>query len=317
MQLPLGELAKRGHQATWTREIRTNSVTGEPLVMADTVVAQRFGETAVLNGIWEKLAARPNRPRMVYELDDDLLNIDFEANPIGHRAYSTAVAKDGLRRCAELADVCTVSTEPLAEVLRQFNPNVVVIPNAIPATMLDLPDTRRTDGTVTVGWAGSDTHGRDFDEIASELVRFVNRSRNVEFHAIGALFPSLTKIQPGRLRHTRWFKDVPEYHASLDFHVGVIPLRPSIFNNSKSAVKALEFAARGIPVVASDVGPYSDFVRHGETGFLTSRPHEFARYLRDLVNDQEMREAMGKKARELAAEHTIDKRADEWEQVLA
>jgi glycosyltransferase involved in cell wall biosynthesis len=80
-------------------------------------------------------------------------------------------------------------------------------------------------------------------------------------------------------------------------------------------VKALEMAALGIPCIASDVGPYSGFVRHGETGFLVRRPHEWARYLRQLL-DPVARQEMGDKARALAADYTIETNIELWEKAL-
>jgi glycosyltransferase involved in cell wall biosynthesis len=212
--------------------------------------------------------------------------------------------------------VVTVSTEPLAEVMRRINPNVRVVPNMVPAALLDLPDVRRTDGVVTVGWAGSHTHAMDFAEIASELVRFFPRNPNCEYHAIGGLFPSMQGLSAKHVRISSWKDNVWDYYRALDFHVSLAPLRPHVFNRSKSPVKALEMAARGIPIVASDVGPYPGFVRHGKTGFLAVRPHEWPKYLRELVDDMAMREEMGAAARSLAAAHTIEGGWQRWVEAL-
>ena len=91
------------------------------------------------------------------------------------------------------------------------------------------------------------------------------------------------------------------YHAAKH---GVIGL-------TKSA--AMEYAARGIPVVASDCEAYRGFVEHGVTGFLVRYEHEWDRYLRDLVNDEAMREQMGAAAKRLAAQHTIQARYGAWQ----
>jgi glycosyltransferase involved in cell wall biosynthesis len=95
----------------------------------------------------------------------------------------------------------------------------------------------------------------------------------------------------------------------------VIPLRPHVFNDSKSAVKALELAALGVPCIASNVGPYAGFVRHGETGFLASRRHEWHHYLQQLL-DPAVRKEMGAKARALATKNTIERNAHLWEKAL-
>lgn len=93
-------------------------------------------------------------------------------------------------------------------------------------------------------------------------------------------------------------------------------LRPHVFNQSKSWIKALEAAALGIPIVASDLLPYRGFIDHGVTGFLVKRDHEWGQYLRALVEDEAMRLEMGKAAREKAVDYTIEKNYTVWEKVL-
>jgi glycosyltransferase involved in cell wall biosynthesis len=89
-----------------------------------------------------------------------------------------------------------------------------------------------------------------------------------------------------------------------------------VFNQAKSAIKATECAALGIPVVASAVRPYEDFVHHGVTGLLVHRDHEWGRHLRALVNDPAMRAEMGAAAREHARQYTISRLAPAWEKAL-
>lgn len=133
---------------------------------------------------------------------------------------------------------------------------------------------------------------------------------------MGGDYSANLRIPVDRYRWTDWTKGVPAYLRSIDFHIGLIPLRPHVFNNSKSAVTALSYAGLGIPVVASDVGPYRDFVRHGETGFLVKEPGDWVRYVRELVRNEQLRKEMGEAARQLAAEHTIEKNAHLWEGAL-
>jgi glycosyltransferase involved in cell wall biosynthesis len=85
-----------------------------------------------------------------------------------------------------------------------------------------------------------------------------------------------------------------------------------VFNESKSPLKALEYAAMGIPVIASDFGPYPEFVVHGVTGFLAKREKDWRDHIRELAADADLRESMGKKARELAAQHTIEGNWHRW-----
>jgi glycosyltransferase involved in cell wall biosynthesis len=308
-ELPAGELARRGHTTA------VNTVMPEEwLHTADVIVGQRVcnpGSTIR----WQQLA-REGRARLVYEVDDDLLDVDPSNGP-AWPFFSRPEIRANLCRNIEVADLVTVSTQPLAEVMRKRHRNVVVLPNCVPASLLEAPTPAVPRTPVTVGWSGGMSHTLDLAEIKSELRKFLCRARNVELHLMGGPSDEFCKAMPGeRLRVTRWIKSVAAFHAAIDFQISLAPLRPSPFNHSKSALRCLEAAALGIPVVASDYGPYAAFVRDGETGLLARRPHEWGKHLRALVADGAMRAEMGGKARALAAEHTIERNVELWEAAL-
>jgi glycosyltransferase involved in cell wall biosynthesis len=118
-----------------------------------------------------------------------------------------------------------------------------------------------------------------------------------------------------RVRFTSWVENVPAFHSTIDFDIALAPLRPSPFNRSKSAIRCLEAAALGIPVVASDFGPYAEFVVDGATGYLASRPHEWTAHLRTLL-DPFHRRSVGAAARSHAAAFTIEANIGLWEKAL-
>lgn len=248
--------------------------------------------------------------KLVWETDDDLWTID----PKNFRAVRNFTPERlvELEHAASIAHLVTVSTEPLAEVMRQYNPNVVVIPNHIDAALFDVVRPRRD--RITVGWAGGDSHLKDWEMVAPKLRRFLGRNPDVDFHCIGANYLIANKV---RGRHSNWEPVLFDYYRTIDFDIGLAPLTASRFNRSKSAIKALEYAALGIPVIASDVEPYQPFVVDGVTGFLVSREHEWEARLRDLTNDHAMREEMGAAAKERARQWSIESGWKLWANAYA
>lgn len=318
--LPATALAGLGHQTLVT------NLMPDAWRDADVIVGQRVANPGP-SKLWQQLA-KQGRSKLVFEVDDDLFNTD-QTNVNVHSFFSNPEIRENLRRNIAVADVVTVSTEALAETIRPLNPRVIVVPNLIPQWVLDLPSPALT-GRVTVGWGGGPTHQRDWTEAASEVARFITRNPQTSFHLMGPPLPGMVRSIPpdqlpppdlmralpaAQVRCTEWIQSVPDYYRAIDFNIGLAPLRANVFNRSKSHIKALEYAALGIPCVASDVGPYPDFVRHGETGFLVRRPHEWAKYLRELL-DPVVRQEMGAKARAVAAEHTVERHALLWEAAL-
>lgn len=300
VRLPLAALAEHGHQVDthcgWTERCEQSRV----------IIGQRVGKPEALP-IWRRLAARH---KLVYETDDDVFTID-PSNSMAYLAHSPEVI-DAVQFAASAADLVTVSTEPLAEVMRRLNPNVVVLPNFIDAAVLDIDRPRRD--RVTVGWAGGDSHVRDFSGVADQIRRFLTRNPQVDFHNIGTNYLRTFRL-PGR--HTGWSQDIFDYYRTIDFDIGIAPLAATAFNRSKSHIKALEYAALGIPVIASDAEPYRGFVVDGVTGWLVRSEHEWGKRLYELVNDHQMRAEMGAAAKARAAEWTIQARWQMWEAAYA
>jgi glycosyltransferase involved in cell wall biosynthesis len=246
--------------------------------------------------------------KLVWETDDDLWSID----PTNVRAATVFTPEflAAVEQCARTAHMVTVSTEPLAEVMSRFNSNVVVLPNHIDGALLDIERPQRD--RLTIGWAGGDSHWRDWEYVAPYLRRFLARNPEVGFHNIGYDFRRAAKLDLTQARYTGWSPFIFDYYRNIDFDIGLAPLVPSVFNRSKSHIKALEYAALGIPVIASDVAPYRNFVIDGVTGFLVSRDHEWEQRLRDLVNDEAMRTEMGAKAKEHARTYAIQSGWQMW-----
>jgi glycosyltransferase involved in cell wall biosynthesis len=317
MQMPLDELARRGHDTLVSEELPK-----EWLDTCDVLIAQRICKSGPTK-TWQRIAVHPRRPLMVVELDDDLWQV-HPTSKVAYGWFSRPDVQENLRRNIAVADLVTVSTEPLADVVRRINPNVVVVANAVPSAMIDLPPVERPDDRFVVGWGGSSTHAMDLAEIGPQFVRFVQRNPATVLHTIGgprhAMREHMTwlkRLTDDQWRATEWCDDVRDYYRAIGgFDVSTAPLVSHVFNESKSAIKALEAAARGVPIVASDVGPYSRFVRHGETGLLVRQVHEWPRALRDLLLDASMRTEMGAMARMQAREHTIERRGDDWERAI-
>lgn len=309
IELPMDALKAEGYATAYAEGAHNK-------LRTRVLIGQRVCNPTASPG-WQDMARASNRPKLVFELDDDLWNID-SSNAIAHRYFSDPAVRGRLEANISVADEVTVTMEPLADLVRPLNPNVRVIPNYLPAWLLKHQRPRSADGTVTVGWAGSPTHLMDVQEIGGHLRQVMARNPHVELHLIGTDYrKAMGASTQDRVRFSDWTASPADYWRAIDFDVMLAPLRAHQFNASKSPLRPLEAAFLGIPVIASDYGPYGAFVRHGETGFLVRRDHEWGRYLRDLVNDPAMRAEMGAAARRQAAAWTIEGNLDEWRKVLA
>lgn len=309
MGLPLTELGRHGHdtQVSITR-------TGYEKT-ADVIVGQRVCNDGPATW-WRDLATLPTaaRPLMVYELDDDLLGI-HPSNDLAFPYFQDQGRRTNILQSIAVSDLVTVTTDHLAEVVRGWVPDgppVRVVPNVVDESLFSIP--RHWTMDYILGYAGSGTHRPDWVEAGPQVERWLKRNPSILWHSIGADY--LRDVP--RREYTPWTRGVENYYRTVDFSVGLAPLARHPFNRSKSAIKAIEYGAMGIPIIASNFGPYAEYVHHRVTGYLVETDHEWGKFLRELFQDDGwLRARMGEMARRQARAHTVQSQWKVWERTYA
>ncbi len=311
VEMPMNELNRLGHEAqastrigAWARD------------EADVIVGQRICQVNP-SIMWLELAAERKRtgtgPALVYEVDDDLFNIGPD-NPLGEMFQDPRVRKI-MFACIRAADAVTVSTEPLAELLRHHNANVHVIPNAIRAEVLDVPAPARRgrdDGITRFGWQGSSTHVADWAIVRDPLADVMRADPNIRMRFLGTAHPEGLPLDRGRVDFRPWTTDLAEHYRRISrFDVTLAPLQDTMFNRSKSALRVQESLALGVPVIASNVPAYQGWVVNGKTGFLVDSPSGWRDAMINLT-DPQLRQRMGDAGRAAAVAWTVEATIGRW-----
>lgn len=255
-----------------------------------------------------------NGTKVVVELDDDYWSID------PRNGYRKGLAKAGLLdvpdtmlKACRLADMVTVSTPELAKLIP--NKNVIVLRNYVPAYYLDIEvdygeNWELTEGKKVVGWTGStETHVGDLEVMGYSLRRAV-RNHDAKFLAIGSHNAGeITGFYDGESLSSDWveLKNYPK--AVKSFSIGVVPLRMSRFNQCKSYLKGMEYAALGIPFVASPTEEYKILNKQG-VGLIAKEKHDWLKDLNQLLTSDNVELIQAGKA--FASENTYERNAWRW-----
>lgn len=220
------------------------------------------------------------------------------------------------------SDGLTCATPVLAEGYARLNRNVTVLRNYLDWEMWQDVELQYEveRPRVRVGWMGRALYrGGDLRVLQGLIGPWLERNKHVEFVAAGDEsvhdllgVPADQRVSyPGVKFHEM---KLPEITAVMD--VGLVPLEANRFNDAKSHLKGMEYAACGIPCVASPTDSYAQYwlsgSDNGRVGFLAHRPRDWVRALDSLVNDHELRREMGRAARVKASEHTIQANAWRW-----
>lgn len=107
-----------------------------------------------------------------------------------------------------------------------------------------------------------------------------------------------------------------DYPKLLQMNVGLIPLRDTAFNHAKSDIKGLEYAACGIPFVASHSPSYDALHRSWEGAFdLVRKPKQWLKALRSYT-DAGYRMERSDEVYERSLSRGIRQGADAWLELL-
>jgi GT2 family glycosyltransferase/glycosyltransferase involved in cell wall biosynthesis len=265
----------------------------------------------------DALAARCRETgaRLLYDIDDDLLHIPRdhpEATMLRPRAKIVA-------RMLHHADTVWVSTSRLAEALRETRPTarpaIRVVPNGLDERLWGAPQAQSNPPPYPVRllFMGSATHGGDWAVVAPAMARIVAAfGAGVTFDMIGVVGPValpnwVRRVSPSNSGNASYPGFVNWITHQSPWDIGIAPLADTAFNRGKSAIKAMDYAALGLAVLASDVPAYRGEVADGVGGRLVANTEAaWFRALSDLVLDAASRRTLAEGARAaFAARHTL------------
>jgi glycosyltransferase involved in cell wall biosynthesis len=184
------------------------------------------------------------------------------------------------------------STEPLAEFLRQINPNVVVFPNQL--AYLPSPREYKNDGKVKL-FFGALNREEDWAVIMPTLNRVLaDYPETVSVQVIydQKFFAALTTEQK-QLEPLCNYERYQELIRKCD--IGLLPLNNNRFNSMKSDLKFLECAGHGVTVLASPT-VYENSISEGQTGLIYRSEAEFETKLRQLIDNITLRRELAENA---------------------
>jgi glycosyltransferase involved in cell wall biosynthesis len=246
--------------------------------------------------------ARLLRLRIVFDFDDAIhLRADL-AHGMGRglrRLGDTILRRDRslprlLARCA----LVVAGSPNLARYAREHAADVRLVPTVVDAQRYRVRSAPG-DGPLTIGWIGAPPN-----VVYLEPLRpvFQSLARRFELRLlVGG--PSRFDCPGVRVECRPWrhYASTEEEAADLlGFDIGIMPLRDDPFAAGKCALKAIQYMAAGIPVVASPVGVNAEVVGDGECGLLASTPEEWEHALARLLADAALRARLGAAGRERA-----------------
>jgi glycosyltransferase involved in cell wall biosynthesis len=302
----------------------------QELVNADVVVFHRAEEQE-----YHDLAKilKANGKKIVMDNDDTFLLEDFhplaQFQPDGTPHDNLKRRSDNIDEFMNLCDMVTTTTKTLAGEYRKQNDNVVILPNYVDPDDWDEP-LRNEGKKVRIGLVGSVAMEYDYIHL-KYVIRKLSERDDVEIVMFGLgdkehrkNNPVVTKVFKDEYKfwdsidkeHFPWVKNhlYPETLNEMRLDMMLIPRKDNYFNRCKSNLKFLEAGMCEIPVIAQsfDDGPYEEITE--DTGVLITDNSKWEEEIEKLIQDKELRRAIGKKAKEYVLKnYDINDNAHKWE----
>ena len=239
------------------------------------IIFSRFADHAGYRAIGLATSGLGDVPRLCH-IDDDFFTLPAVIGVERYREGRHPRRIHCLTLIAEEADLILASTSLLAERLGSFGVSKVALcpmhEGGEPAPHQPPPD------LPVIGYFGSATHNRDLDMIAPALRRLKAERPTLRIEIVGSVARRSAAAALGGLIERR--SDIePDYAAfraqmrTWHWTVGLAPLMAHPFNAAKTPIKWTEYAAAGIPVIASRTDPYLELGQKG--ALLLASPDEW------------------------------------------
>lgn len=260
---------------------------------------------------------------LVFECDDDLFSesyyghmrqryVDLDAPPdsVDYFLDRLRVEHEGMLWVLRHCDGATVSSEPLAELLRTYTDRpVIVVPNAldVEAFRAGLVERPPWADHLTIGWAGWRRPERDLAPMAEAWGRIAGRYPDVRFVVAGWQPDVIYRHVPHERIIAVGWQTIETYPSGMQVDIGCCAVADLPFNRCKTPIKAWEYALAGAAVVATPTLYGEEAARKAET------VDEWERALAVLVTDPVVRQNYQcVEARRVLSWHDLDGQYTRW-----
>jgi len=311
LHLPLMAMRERGHEIVQVEQEYKRVIDIRPLIGCDLVHIHRpailYDDGDVITRLLERGIA------VGVDEDDNVVDM-----PLGLEERTDQPWAPRSRRNFELllehvgrVDLVTTPSDHLADRFEAAGArNVHVVDNYLPGAFSRVSP-RGHDGFV-IGWHAGREHLVDVDELGlvEILEHVLDMHPDVRLETIN--------VEVG-LRHPRYRCEealpIEQLTQRLaDFDLGLVPLADIPFNRGRSNVKAREYAAAGVPWLASPGGSYAH-LGPDEGGRLVEND-QWIEAIGELVRSRRERSKLAKRAKAWAKAETIWNMAPLWERLF-
>jgi glycosyltransferase involved in cell wall biosynthesis len=243
------------------------------------------------DALWLRFYAR----KIIYDFDDAIMFDDKNPEIINYKRQKA------FQRTVKLADLVITGNKYLAEHAKKFNHNVKILLTGLDTKAYDPNAASSNDDKIRLVWIGGKDTLKYLAKIKPILEQIGKRFDNVTLRIICNDFFDLENM---KVEKCQWsLQNQAMDLASCD--IGLAPLIYDHYTRGKCGFKILQYAAAGLPTVASPVGVNSEYVLDGVTGYHIHQEQQWLDKISQLIEHPDQRKQMGKAARKMVKDFDV------------
>jgi glycosyltransferase involved in cell wall biosynthesis len=308
---PLLALERAGHQIVFAQKHNDrDEFSLLSLLSCDVVLVYRRADPDVVRAVDE---LRRRGVATIWDNDDDT-RLMPDSLPesrqfrgiAGHREVRTAA------RMRSRVDLITTTTAPLAELFRQdCSTPIEIVENFVADQQFASPSSH--DGFV-IGWVARLEHIVDAKalRISEVLANILEENPTVRVETIGRVNLKLPSDRYDRTEAVS-FSELPKIMNRWD--LGIAPISDMPMSYARSDIKVKEYAAAGVPWLASARGSYLGL--GPKCGGQLVEDDGWEQALKGVVGSSSLKlRMMRRRAKSWATRQRIDRHVGRWEQAM-
>ena len=250
---------------------------------------------------------RKNAKRLVYDFDDAVMFRDSNRkNPISVQRQKR------FDRTVKGADMVIAGNSYLRDFAICKNLKTVLIPTSIDMGRYQ-EKPRLSSHDIVIGWIGSRSTLPYLERMKNILDDIALHYSTARLKIVADTFFECNKM-PVTKKQWSYTEEIADLHS---FDIGLMPLTDDPWSRGKCGFKLLQYMAVGLPAVCSPVGVNKEIITDGINGFSASSDQEWISKIGILIENLELRVAMGKLAREtVISRYSTDYNAPKLLEVL-
>jgi glycosyltransferase involved in cell wall biosynthesis len=245
--------------------------------------------------LMEKLYVSIN-PNMIYDIDDAIF---MKAESVVNRSIDFIRGRSKPFFLMKHAKHVIACTPFLTEVAITYNPAVSDISSTINTDTYQPVNNYQNDHKIILGWSGSHSTS-PFLYLLKDVLLELNSKIPFKLLVMG---DASFNIEGLDVEAIPWSIE-NEVPTLQQFDIGLYPLPlDNKWVLGKSGLKALQYMAVGLPVIATAIGANYRIIENGKTGYLVKTKAEWLTQLEALMTNPALRKNIGTAARHNVVEN--------------